>query len=304
MPPITIDSAAKIGVLSLNWGGASVLNEASLAAFEDGFEGLASDERVQTICLSSGNSRFCDGAELDFFLKYLKINDLRSIVDFTKRAHRWLAAIDACPKPVVAWVSGPALGGGVELALSCHHVVAGPGAKFAFPETGMGIYPGMGGTQRTPRRIGLGLAKWMIYTGSIVPATQALEIGLVDTVDDVRTPAEAVRAAMSAPAIRSPLSSRLQMLDELFADHPLSALQDPGFPMPADPQCVRALVQLRGKAPRALELAEKIIDRGIGMPLPAALAEELAHLAEIFATSDALVGLSAGGRIRPQFSAR
>ena len=75
-----------------------------------------------------------------------------------------------------------ALGGGVELALACHAIVATPKASLAFPETGIGIYPGLGGTQRTPRRIGTGLAKWLVLSGQTLGAEEARAIGLIDKV--------------------------------------------------------------------------------------------------------------------------
>src|SRR4029077_1278056 len=73
-------------------------------------------------------------------------------------------------------------GGGVEIALACDYIVATPNATLGFPETSIGIYPGLGGTQRTTRRIGTGLTKWLLFTGQIISAEEALAIGLIDAV--------------------------------------------------------------------------------------------------------------------------
>jgi enoyl-CoA hydratase len=86
------------------------------------------------------------------------------------------------PKPVVAAVSGYALGGGLELALCADFRVAGAGARLGQPEMLLGVIPGAGGTQRLPRLIGPARAKDIIYTGRFVPAAEAREIGLVDKV--------------------------------------------------------------------------------------------------------------------------
>jgi enoyl-CoA hydratase/3-hydroxyacyl-CoA dehydrogenase len=80
---------------------------------------------------------------------------------------------------------------------------------------------------------------------------------------------------------------------------------DPGFPQPSDVQAVRALVQLRSKAPVALRLAEQVMDRGLNMPLAAGIDEEFSHLADVFATQDAMTGLkSVGATARPLFVGR
>ena len=128
-------------------------------------------------------------------------------IDAHRRVHagaarRCCARIETCPKPVIARLHGLALGGGVELALACHAIVATPKASLAFPETGIGIYPGLGGTQRTTRRVGTGLAKWLVLTGQTLGAEEALAIGLVDEV----VPHDKLDAAI-AEAIAAPDSS-------------------------------------------------------------------------------------------------
>jgi 3-hydroxyacyl-CoA dehydrogenase len=88
--------------------------------------------------------------------------------------------IEACTKPVVAAIHGAALGGGLEIALGAHYRVAVPGAQLGLPETKLGVIPGAGGTQRTPRLVGAEAAIDMATTGTPVPAAKAVEMGLVD----------------------------------------------------------------------------------------------------------------------------
>jgi enoyl-CoA hydratase/3-hydroxyacyl-CoA dehydrogenase len=267
-----------------------------------GFDDLLHDARVTRIILRGAPERFASGVDVGFVLGCLKAQQRAEIDQFTQISHLTLHHISRAAKPVIAWIDAPAFGGGLELALACDFIVAGPKAKFAMPETSLGIYPGMGGTQRLPRRIGLGLAKWMIYTGSIVPADHAWQIGLVDGIYPAGATIYDVLAALDATAPRPPLEPRFLNLIELFTSRPVSELCDSSRPAPSDAQSVRALVQTRSAAPHALRLAELVIDRGIVLPLEAGIEEELAHLWEVFDTNDAILGLSSLGKARPKFT--
>lgn len=90
--------------------------------------------------------------------------------------------LEALPVPVIAAISGFALGGGMELALACDFRICGKDAKMGFPEIKLGIFPGAGGTQRLPRLIGVGRAREMIYLGEIIDADTALQYGLCSRV--------------------------------------------------------------------------------------------------------------------------
>jgi 3-hydroxyacyl-CoA dehydrogenase len=93
-------------------------------------------------------------------------------------------AIESSEKPVIAALNGSALGGGLEVALACHHRIAAPTASFAFPEVKLGIVPGAGGTQRLPRLTGIAAALDLIGTGRSVKAAEALAMGIVDSIAD------------------------------------------------------------------------------------------------------------------------
>lgn len=278
------------------------IDEESLLMLRKGFDDLLRDPLVTRIVLSGATDRFASGVDVGFVLDCLQSGRKNRIDDFTQISYSSLCHIARSNKPVIAWVDGPAFGGGLELALACDRIIAGPKAKFAMPETSLGIYPGMGGTQRLPRRIGLGLAKWMIYTGSIVPAEHALQIGLIDAISPAGATIYEALATLDAPAPRAPLEPRFVNLIDVFSTRDVGALVDPSVPAPADAQCVRAIVQARSAAPQALRLAEQVIDRGICLPLDAGLNEELAHLWEVFETSDAILGLSSLGKARPKFT--
>jgi enoyl-CoA hydratase/3-hydroxyacyl-CoA dehydrogenase len=203
-----------------------------------------------------------------------------------------LLEIERCRKPVVARVHGLALGGGVEIALACHYIVATPKATFAFPETGIGIYPGLGGTQRTTARVGPALAKWLVLTGETVTAEQAAAIGLVDRV----VPYEDLDAAIRACIARGPAPARTpRAVPEAFRAVASRFAS-------SDLESLRASEKRLGfKAPVALRLAADLIDRGAGKPIEQGIAMELSHLEEIFSTADAYEGLSSLGKRRPVF---
>jgi len=122
---------------------------------------------------------------------------------------RLFARIDAFPKPTIASMNGHALGGGMELALACDFRIAVAGAKLGFPEVGLGILPGAGGTQRLPRLIGLGRAKELILTGDLIESDQALAMGLVNRVVPREDLERATRELAEKLASRAPLALRL-----------------------------------------------------------------------------------------------
>ena len=102
--------------------------------------------------------------------------------DFAGRGHALGAALEALPMPVVAAINGFALGGGCELALACDFIYASEKAKLGQPEVKLGVIPGFGGTQRLLRRVGVAMARELVYTGMMIDAQEALRIGLVNRV--------------------------------------------------------------------------------------------------------------------------
>jgi enoyl-CoA hydratase/3-hydroxyacyl-CoA dehydrogenase len=292
------------GVLRMHRGELNALNEAMVVELSGALEQFSSDPRIDSIVITGTAQVFMAGADLPFFARCLLRGEIDRILTFTRACHELLSRIERSSKPVIAWVRGPALGAGLELALACHQIVAGDAAKFAFPETGLGIYPGMGGTQRTPRRIGRSLAKWLIGTGSPLPAAAALELGLVDRLAPDADCALEAWAVPEQPIVRRALSPRYQALAALFGEHSLVALSDERFAAPAEPQCVRALVQLRGKAPLALAAVDRLIEQGMQLPLTQGIEEEFKGLEAIFRSDDARTGILTFGKQTPQFAGR
>ncbi len=284
----------------------NALNETVVAQLHAALRQAVADPAVRGLVLAGAGKAFVAGADIRFFVRHIEAGEIERIVEFTEAGHALLSDIENCSKPVIARLQGLALGGGLELALACHRIVASDRAALALPETGIGIYPGLGGTQRLQRRIGPGLAKWLIFTGEMLPAAEGHGIGLVD---ELVAPADldrACRAAVGA-ASRSPSSTWPVAFAELgtfFERNSVETIRLGKAETRGKPALAKAMQRVAGKAPVALRLAERLIDEGGKLPLEAGLRLELGSLREIFGTADAYEGLSALGQRKPVFKGR
>jgi enoyl-CoA hydratase/carnithine racemase len=148
---------------------------------------------VRAVVLYGGERVFAAGADI----KAMSQLDATGMVAWGRELTHSFTRVARIPKPVIAAVTGYALGGGCELALAADFRVCADTAKLGQPEILLGIIPGMGGTQRLPRLVGPAKAKDLIFTGRFVDAQEALEIGLVDAVvpaDDVYSTAQMMAA--------------------------------------------------------------------------------------------------------------
>jgi enoyl-CoA hydratase len=157
----------------------NALNYETLSELKSIFHSLKEDSNIKAIIITgSGEKAFVAGADI---AELNKLNIL-SAAEFAEFGQSVFNLIERMDKPVIAAVNGFALGGGCELALSCHFRFASENARFGQPEVNLGIIPGYGGTQRFTRLIGSGLAMEYILTGDMINAQEALRIGLVNRV--------------------------------------------------------------------------------------------------------------------------
>lgn len=155
----------------------NALNFATMDEILDGVRKAASDRGVFGLILTgAGEKAFIAGADITEMAKMHPIEAKA----FADKGHHVGEALETIPKVVIAAVNGFALGGGCEVALACDLILASTKARFGQPEVNLGVIPGFGGSQRLPRRVGLGAAGKLIYTGELIDAPEALRIGLAD----------------------------------------------------------------------------------------------------------------------------
>ncbi len=168
---------------------------------------LAARDDVGVLILTgAGDKAFVSGADIGEIRERGKREALEAI------NQELFTAVESFPWPVIAAVGGYVLGGGFELCLACDLRVAAEEARFGFPETGLGIIPAAGGTQRLPRHIGWGKAKELVLTGEIIDAREAERLGLVSKVVPRAELMAAARALAEKILSRGPLAVRLAKL--------------------------------------------------------------------------------------------
>ena len=307
---VTTTVADRIATLTINRPDKlNALNEEVVAQLDAAFRSASADPAVDGIVITGKGKAFIAGADIAYFVERIKSNRIGEIVTFTRNGHATLRAFETCRKPVIARLDGLSLGGGSELALACDYLVATRKASFGFPETSIGIYPGLGGTQRLSRRVGVALAKAMIFTGNTVNADQAAKMGLVDAVvghDDMHSTIAAL-VKKGKPSPRSVPAATPAGFEAMAAPFSAVAAKDlsAGTAAAATPEIAKIYDRVKTKAPVALALAEKLIDASAKLPIDAGIEAELAELTTIFSTADALTGLSAVlDRTRPTYIGR
>lgn len=157
----------------------NALNPATLGELDAAISELVADNAIRAILLTgAGEKAFAAGADI----QELSQVDAVAGQQLALRGQHIFDRIENCGKPVIACVNGFALGGGCELAMACTFRIASETAKFGQPEVKLGLIPGYGGSQRLPRLIGKGAALRLLLTGEIIPALEALRLGLVEEV--------------------------------------------------------------------------------------------------------------------------
>jgi enoyl-CoA hydratase len=157
----------------------NALNRETLLELQQALKELKGKKDAQIIVLTGeGDKAFVAGADI----AEMKDMNPAEALAFSRLGHETLGMIENFTKPVIAAVNGYALGGGLEIALSCDFIYVSETAKLGVPEVTLGIFPGFGGTQRLPRLIGKGRAKELIYTGKMIDAQEAYNQGIANKV--------------------------------------------------------------------------------------------------------------------------
>jgi enoyl-CoA hydratase len=190
---ITINRPEKLNALNK-----TVFDELNLVLDE-----VYNNPDIRSVLLTgAGPKAFVAGADISEF------NDLKKeqAMSLAKRGQQTFSRIENCPKPIVAAVNGFALGGGCELAMSCHFRLASENAKFGQPEVNLGLIPGYGGTQRLVQLIGKGKAMELLMSGSMIDAREAKQLGLVNYVTPPESLLEETRKILEMINSKAPLA--------------------------------------------------------------------------------------------------
>ena len=302
-----VDTNVHNGVATITINRPEAMNALNVTVVEQLTAAVAAanaNDVVHTVVLDGAGKAFVAGADVKFFVDKIRADAIPDIYDFTAEGHDLLNAIETSPKTTVALTTGLALGGGLELALACDYRIGTRRTQFRFPETSIGIYPGLGGSQRPARICGIPAARWAVLAGNFMNAEVAADLGLVTHLVDVAEVdaqvAELAKAGKpankypGAPAnAQSPVAKFAQ---SFFTDANMATLMAGQCPEGFDAEdktVARQIKSLSYTAPIGLKMASDLIDATATTDLSAGLKMELDGLHTIFATKDALEGLSA-----------
>jgi enoyl-CoA hydratase/carnithine racemase len=175
---VRLEVADGIATIRLDRPPVNALNDQLTAELAAAADSAAASDEIRAVILYGGEKVFAAGADI----RQMAEANYAAMAARSGRLQAALSLVASIPKPVVAAITGYALGGGLELALAADFRVAGESGRLGQPEILLGIIPGAGGTQRLPRLVGPAKAKDIVFTGRMVPAAEAHAIGLVDLV--------------------------------------------------------------------------------------------------------------------------
>jgi 3-hydroxyacyl-CoA dehydrogenase len=260
---VSLRNDGGVAVITIDNSPVNALSFAVRAGLVDRVSQARADAGVVAIVIVCAGRTFIAGADISEFGKPAREPTTLDVI----------AAIEASEKPVIAAMHGTPLGGGLEVALACHFRVAAPSTRLGLPEIKLGLIPGAGGTQRLPRLVGLDKAMEMILSGDPIPASEALEFGLIDSIVEGDLTAAAVAFARDEAAQERPLVLAKDRDSELepYRRHP----EDFGA------KAAGYLKRARGRnAPAA---AVEALRGAITLPVEEALACERAMFLELVA---------------------
>jgi 2-(1,2-epoxy-1,2-dihydrophenyl)acetyl-CoA isomerase len=210
----------------------NALDEAMRAGLAEKLDRVARDPLVRVVILTGAGRGFCSGGDVKKLAELKKSHHSVAFRDFLEAGHRVVRSIRSLPKPVVASVNGPAMGGGMNLALACDLRIASEQAIFSQSFVNIGLHPDWGGTFFLPRMAGTGRALEMLFLGDIITAVEAQRLGLVNHVvpherlaEETRKLAERLAAApaLSVSLMKQALYERLETQLDTMMEHEVGA---------------------------------------------------------------------------------
>lgn len=276
----------------------NALNETVVGQLEDKFNIAEADSNVKTVVIDAAGKSFIAGADIKFFADNIKNNTIDKNVTFTAKGHELFRRFETSEKKTIAIVDGLSLGGGSELALSCQAIIATPTGSFGFPETGIAIYPGLGGMIRTQRHIGKELAKYFVFTGKKITAQEAYELGIVSKLVGPTQIETAIKEIVAEGKVDKyadrQIPESFAEIKKLFSDENIVNLISNKAVNGVDLVLIEKMQKIISKkAPLAIKVSNELIDEQSKLSIDNAIKLELGRLVEIFSTQDAAKALSA-----------
>ena len=278
MAKLTFDADTRIATVSLQMPKVNKINDDFGITLQEALAWAQQQEKLAGIIIASEHKDFCVGADID---RLYRERDPASLMARLRELHSLYRGIETVGVPVVAALTGSALGGGYELALSCHRRIAlkDPKVQLGLPEVTLGVLPGAGGTQRLPRLVGIQVALDCILQGKMVRAPKAIHIGLCDELADTR---EGVLEAAKKWILANPKASKQPWDRKAPIPGPQPGSND------ARSMFMAACGMLTKKTARAYpapELAVAAMQEGLSLTFERALEVEARYFTKL-ATSD------------------
>ena len=284
----------------------NALNEEVVRQLGTVLDDLNARKEISTIVLEGAGKAFVAGADVKYFVDKIREDSIKDIYDFTSYGHEVLNKLEKSQKTTIALTTGLALGGGLELALSCDYRIGTRRSQFRFPETSIGIFPGLGGTQRTPRICGIEASRYAVLAGNFLDSKVASALGIITHLIDSASINETVVTLSKAgkPQNKYPCQPKniehpiSKFATEFYKDENMEEIMSGKIPknFNGDEKLAsRQIKSLGFTAPIALGIANELLNQAIetGEDLDAGLNKELSNLNKIFESEDALEGLSA-----------
>jgi len=259
---IGIERMGEVALIRIDNPPVNAISHAARVGFQGAVEQLNADPAVKVIAIYAAGRTFIAGADIREFGKPSAAPILPDVC----------TTLENSDKPLVSVLHGTTLGGGLELALSTHARIAIEGLKLGLPEVLLGILPGAGGTQRLPRLIGIPAALEMITTGRHIPATEALELGLVDRIT-TGDPREVAISAANDVLTGALTTRRTGLLETKPDDAALTAMSDKlqNGHLFSPLKCVEAIAASTGELTDGLILERRLFTECLNSPQSAGL---------------------------------